>query len=102
MSIKFTHPILPPSLVLLRGSKYIIPTWQKVPLDTKLEDIEWVKPELIKDKEEEFKFTSKSDPTITYVTKKITTSKGEVTFSCNCPGVWRSKDKKCKHIKSLS
>jgi len=101
MNIKYTHPIMPPGLVLIRGKKYVTPTWQEVPLDTQLEDIEWVKPELIKDIEEVFEFTSKSDPTIKYITKRITNANGEVKFSCNCPGVWRSKDRKCKHIKSL-
>jgi desulfoferrodoxin (superoxide reductase-like protein) len=101
MPIIYTHPILPPGLLVLGGKKYITSTWQEVPLNTQPEDIKWIKPEIIKDKEEVFEFKSKSDPTITYVTKKITNSKGEVKFSCNCPGVWRSKDRKCKHIKSI-
>ena len=102
MSIIYTHPILPPGLLVLGEKKYITPTWQEVPLDTKPEDIEWVKPIPVKVKEETFEFKSKSDPTITYVTKKFTNPNGEVKFSCNCPGVWRAKNRQCKHIQSIN
>jgi hypothetical protein len=101
MPIIYSHPVIPPGLLVLGGKKYITPTWQEVSLDTKASDIEWVRPKLSTTKEEVFKFPSKSDPNISYVTKKTTNHKGEVKYSCNCPGVWRSKDKLCTHIKSL-
>ena len=46
-------------------------------------------------------FTSKSNPDITYEARKVTLPTGKITFSCNCPGVWRSKTRECKHIKEL-
>ena len=47
------------------------------------------------------KFTSKSNPDITYTAKKTTLPTGKIQYSCNCPGVWRSKTRECKHIKEL-
>jgi len=40
----YEHHSLPPTLVVLSGQKYIVPTWQKVHSETTLADIEWIKP----------------------------------------------------------
>ena len=99
----YEHHSLPPTLVVLSGQKYIVPTWQKVHSETTLADIEWIKPEpkvnqqqnipIIK---EEFKFESKSDPGSFYVVR-VTGDK----IKCNCPGSWRAADRRCKHIKEV-
>lgn len=97
------HPILPPVLTTGQdGNKYLIPGSTKVHPQTTLKDIRWEKPPIVKieRKTEKFEFTSSSDPNVTYITKMYTTG-SNVSYACNCPGVWRSKDKKCKHIKSL-
>ena len=65
-----------------------------------LNDIEWVKPQIKKTEVEVFEFASASSGSM-YTTKRFTKPDGEVKFSCTCPGVWRSKDRRCKHIKSL-
>jgi len=36
---------LSPSLVIISGKKYIVPTWQEVHLQTTLDDIIWIKPQ---------------------------------------------------------
>lgn len=97
------HPILPPVLTTGKdGIKYLLPTWTPVHPQTTLDDIKWEKPPIVKieRKVEKFEFQSSSDPNIVYTTKVYTTG-SNVNYSCNCPGVWRSKERKCKHIKSL-
>lgn len=99
----YEHHSLPPTLVVLSGQKYIVPTWQKVHSQTTLADIEWIKPEpkvnqqldipIIK---EEFKFESKSDPGNFYVVR-VTGNK----VKCNCAGQYRAKDRQCKHMKEV-
>lgn len=41
--IKYEHPILPPSLIVVKDKKYLVPGFKEVHIDTKLDDIEWVK-----------------------------------------------------------
>jgi len=99
----YEHHSLPPTLVVLSGQKYIVPTWQKVHPQTTLADIEWIKPEpkvnqqqnipIIK---EEFTFESKSDPGSFYVVR-VTGDK----VKCNCAGQYRAKDRQCKHMKEV-
>jgi hypothetical protein len=96
---KYEHPVLPPHLFVGQdGQKYIIPTWQEVVPETTLADIEWVKPEIgkAKLKKNEWLFESKSDPGHFYKVTQV-----GVTYRCNCPGVWRAKDRECKHIKTV-
>jgi hypothetical protein len=99
----YEHPILPPSIIVspTTGKTYIVPAWMEVLPETTLNDIEWIKPEIKKsviEKQEPqtWKFESKSDPGSFYVVRQV-----GITFKCNCPGVWRSKDRKCKHIKEV-
>lgn len=94
---EYVHPILPPTLLKLPGSgkTYIVPTWQEVHPETTLQDIEWIKPAKVEIPVEKntWKFESSSDPGHFYMVRKV----GE-TYKCSCPGVWRSKNRKCKHI----
>ena len=80
-----------------------MPGWIPVVMETELSDIEWVKPKLkTKAKSKVVKHTfmsSKGDKE--YTTKEYIQEDGSVKYSCTCPGVWRSKERKCKHIKSL-
>ena len=91
----YEHYSLPPTLVVLAGQKYIMPTWQKVHPETTLADIEWIKPVKIEVPVEKntWTFESSSDPGHFYTVKQ-----SGLKYSCNCPGVWRSKIRKCKHI----
>ena len=95
----YEHPLIPPSLFTGQdGQKYIVPTWQKVVPETTLNDIKWVKPEIKKPKPEknEWLFESSSDPGHFYKVRQV-----GVKYTCNSPGVWRSKDRECKHIKEV-
>ena len=38
----------PPTLVSIGGKKYIVPTWEQVPLTTTLEEIVWESPKIEK------------------------------------------------------
>ncbi len=95
----YEHPVLPPSLFTDKdGQKWIVPIWKKVLPETTLEDINWVKPKVKKAKpqKDEWLFESKSDPGHFYKVTQV-----GVTYKCNCPGVWRAKDRQCKHIKEV-
>lgn len=95
----YEHSLIPPHLFVDQdGQKYITPTWQKVVPETTLADIEWVKPEVVKTQpqENEWLFESSSDPGHFYKVTQV-----GVVYRCNCPGVWRAKDRQCKHIKEV-
>ena len=85
-----------PALVTLNGKKYIIPSWKEVLPETTLNDIEWVKPQVetpVPAQSNVWKFQSESNPDMQYIVRQNGSK-----LSCNCPGVWRSKIRKCKHI----
>ena len=95
----YEHPLLPPSLFLGQdGQKYIVPTWQKVVPETTLNDINWIKPKIkpVEPQKNEWLFESSSDPGSFYKVRQV-----GVKYTCNCPGVWRAKDRECKHIKEV-
>jgi len=95
----YEHHSLPPTLVTLKGQKYIVPTWQKVHSETTLADIEWIKPSKpveVPVEKNVWKFESSSDPGHFYTVRQ-----SGLKLTCNCPGVWRSKERKCKHIKQV-
>ena len=97
---KYEHPVMPPTILELNGKTYLMPLWKEVENGTTINDIEWIKPEPKKTVVEKFEFESASSGSM-YTTKKFTKPNGEIKFSCTCPGVWRAKDRRCKHIKSL-
>ena len=94
---------MPPAFINVGGKKYLMPKWVEVHPETQFSDVIWEKPKLeIKQPQMVTKtFVSKSNPEITYEARKVTLPTKEVTYSCNCPGVWRSKTRECKHIKEL-
>lgn len=101
--VKYTHPVLPPSLYVSRidGKTYIVPGWKEVSSKTTLKDIKWVKEKVIslKNEVETFEFKSSSSSEI-YITKKFKNIDGSVKYSCNCPGSWRTRGN-CKHVQQL-
>jgi hypothetical protein len=90
----------PPSLTTLGGKTYIMPGWQEVLPQTRLEDINWVKPKVKRAEVIEHKFKSSSNDKI-YTTKEHVSADGTRKYSCSCPGSWRAFDRRCKHIKSI-
>jgi len=85
-----------PALVSFDGKKYIIPSWKEVLPETTLNDIEWIKPQVEAPPPAQsnvWKFQSESNPDVQYIVRQNGSK-----LSCNCPGVWRSKIRKCKHI----
>ena len=67
-----------------------MPGWTEVSADTKLLDVE------LKPKKTEWMIESSTSPGQIY-TVKLFGSK----YTCNCYGVRRAKDGKCKHIKQV-
>jgi len=95
----YEHPVLPPSLFTDNdGQKWIVPTWQEVLPETTLDDINWIKPKVKKEKPQknEFQFESKSDPGHFYKVTVIGTK-----VDCTCSGKWRAKDRQCRHMKDV-
>ena len=99
---KYTHEhsYLPPTLIVLKGQKYIMPSWQKVHPETTYNDIEWVKPTKVEAPVEKntWKFESSSEKGIFY---KVTKQGDKII--CNCSGFYRAKDrnKGCKHVQEV-
>lgn len=90
------HPTMNPALFSINGKKYIIPQWIEVHPLTTIDDVDWVKPKPKVEKVTET-FTSGSGMGNYKTTYNPATQK----YSCNCMGYFRSKDKRCKHIKEL-
>ena len=97
---KVEHAYLSPALYTNRnGDKFILPTMQKVHPKTTLNDIRLIRPKKEKRTEPIIETNvSSSSSDITYTTKYYPDSGN---YYCNCPGVWRAKDRRCKHIKAL-
>jgi hypothetical protein len=99
------HAYLPLALVTFRGQKYIYPSQTECHPETTLQDvieilseqqIEQAKSSLPKKEEpKKWKFESASGGGTYVVTQ---TPKG---LKCDCPGTWRAKDRRCKHIKEV-
>jgi hypothetical protein len=103
----YEHPTIPPTLHVENGKKYILPSNQEVILETTMDDIEWVKIDPINrvivynkpkpiQSPTTWEFESSSSPGQFYTVRLL----GK-TYKCNCPGVYRSKDRICKHIKEV-
>ena len=92
--------LTPQVLANIGGKKYLLPTWQEVLPETELSDINWVKPKVKRAEVIEHKFKSSSNDKV-YTTKEHVSVDGIRKYSCNCPGTWRAKDRRCKHIKSI-
>lgn len=103
--MKFIHNhYLPPMLIVCQtdGQKYLCPSWQKVPMETSISDIEWINPYRNVSQNcklpvgKEWIFSSVSRPGIVYTVQIINKQ-----LICSCPGSYRSRTKECKHIKAV-
>ena len=90
--------LIPPSIINTLSGRYIVPGWIPCHPNTELSDIKWTqkisKQEQVKEIDT-WKFKSSSGDG-EYVTKR-----NGFKYTCNCPGVWRAKDRECKHIKEV-
>ena len=89
---------LKPGIAKVKGKTFITPGWVPCHPNTELSDINWIQkvPKEEKLKEiDTWRFKSSSGDG-EYVTKK-----NGFKYTCNCPGVWRAKDRECKHIKEV-
>jgi len=99
------HKYLPKMIVRLGDKAYIYPSQTECHFETTLDDVIEVKSEeqialensSLPKKEEpkKWKFESASGGGTYTVTQ---TPKG---LKCDCPGTWRAKDRRCKHIKEV-
>jgi hypothetical protein len=105
ISTSIIHPfqyevesILKPGIAILQGKKYITPGFIPCHPNTELSDIKWI-PKISKQEQvkeiDTWRFKSSSGDG-EYVTKR-----NGFKYTCNCPGVWRAKDRECKHIKEV-
>jgi hypothetical protein len=86
------------SIARVKDKTFITPGWIPCHPKTELDDIIWTQkvPKEEKLKEiDTWRFKSSSGDG-EYVTKK-----NGFKYTCNCPGVWRAKDRECKHIKEV-
>jgi hypothetical protein len=90
--------LLKPGIAILQGKKFITPGFIPCHPNTELSDIKWI-PKISKQEQvkeiDTWRFKSSSGDG-EYVTKR-----NGFKFTCNCPGVWRAKDRECKHIKEV-
>jgi hypothetical protein len=89
---------LKPGIAKVKGKTFITPGWIPCHPKTELSDINWIQKVPKEEKLKEintWRFKSSSGDG-EYVTKK-----NGFKYTCNCPGVWRAKDKECKHIKEV-
>ena len=91
---------IPPSIFTIGGKTYIMPGWQEVLPQTRLSDINWIKPKVKRAEVIEHEFKSSCGKK-TYIAKKYISADGNVKYGCNCFGAIRAKDRRCKHIKSI-
>ena len=93
------HAYLSPALYIDRnGDKFILPTMQKVHPKTTLGDVKLIRPKVKKRAEPIIETSISSSGDVTYETKYYPDS-GNIY--CSCPGTWRAKDRRCKHIKAM-
>ena len=101
------HMLLPKMIITLKGKTYIYPSRIQCHPNTTLDDIIEIQPQtqmLAEERIEQpktqekksWRFESSSGGGI-YTVKQTKTGK----LICDCPGVWRSKDRRCKHIKEV-
>ena len=93
------HAYLCPALYTDRnGDKILLPTMQKVHPKTTLDDVKLTRPKVEKRTEPVIETNISSSSGVEYTTKYYPDSGN---YYCTCPGTWRAKDRRCKHIKAL-
>jgi hypothetical protein len=102
LTYKIKTSLIPPTILksIQDGKTYVVPMWLEVHPETTQNDLIWErfkpKPKEQPVEKKTFQFESSSDKGIFYVVKVNGTK-----VICNCPGVWRSKDRECKHMKQV-
>jgi hypothetical protein len=93
------HEVLSPILFKdQNGDQIMMPDGIKVHPKTTLDDIKVVRPKPKKRSEPIIETSISSSGDVTYETKYYPDS-GNIY--CSCPGTWRAKDRRCKHIKAM-
>ena len=93
---------LPPMFHVSNGQKFLCPSWQPVPMETTLNDVEWINPynKSVKKMKapvgKEWMFPSSSQKGVVYTVRIVNEQ-----ITCSCPGAWSAKNKECKHMKSV-
>jgi hypothetical protein len=95
---EYHHPYMAPSMQVIDGERFIIPGMKKVHPETTFDDIRWIKPKKKKRSKPIIETHTSSSADIEYTTKYYPDSGN---YYCSCPGTWRAKDRRCKHIKAL-
>lgn len=95
---KYYHDYMAPQMQTIEGEKFIIPGDIKVHPETTFDDIVWIKTKKEKRTEPIIETYISSSNGGEYTTKYYPDSGN---YQCNCPGTWRAKDRRCKHIKQL-
>ena len=80
------------------GKTYISPTWIEVHPETTKDDIVWIpfQPKPKPEEKKKFQFESSSEKGMFYTVRV-----NGIKITCDCPGVWRAKDRTCKHMKQV-
>lgn len=95
---EYKHELIPPSLTVLDGKKYIVPSWKEVDPNTTLNDIQWIKPKVKITRSKPIVKINKSSSSDAEYTTKYYPDSGK--YYCDCPGTWRTRGN-CKHIKEM-
>ena len=75
-----------------------MPGWVEVLPETRLEDINWIKPKVKVAKSKTITKTFKSSSSDAIYTTKYYPDSGKL--HCDCPGTWRTGGN-CKHVKQM-
>jgi hypothetical protein len=90
------HAYLPVAIVRFANKTVIMPAGIECHPETEFDDIQVISPQKQEEpkprEQKTWKFPSKSSDGI------YTVRIEPYGIRCNCPGVWRAKNKKCKHI----
>mgnify|MGYP001160002476 FL=1 len=95
---EYKDPVMPPSILELNGKTYLMPIWKEVEKGTTINDVEWIKPKPKRKYETVVVETPASGSDTIYKTRFYPDTGN---YTCTCPGTWRAKDRRCKHIKKL-
>jgi hypothetical protein len=94
------HRYLPVSIIRFKNKYMIYPAGVPCIPETTLDDIEVIesnKPKVVVEKPQKPKWMFESSSSDGFY--QVIENMGKL--KCNCPGTWRAKDRRCKHIKEV-
>ena len=94
------HQYLPVSIIRFKNKYMIYPAGVPCIPETTLDDIEVIesnKPKVVVEKPQKPKWMFESSSGDGFY--QVIENMGKL--KCNCPGTWRAKDRRCKHIKEV-